>query len=83
MRQEQELQRQAHSRAAVLNAFRPSGEMEVPSGFAGRRKQVLELVDALYSSGTCPIIYPKRARSPHFNQSVLNRTIKRPPEWRC
>ena len=31
--------------------------MDLPAGFAGRRQQVLELVDSLQSVGACPVIY--------------------------
>jgi hypothetical protein len=47
-------------RKAVLNAFRPGGEVDFPSGFAGRRVQVLSLVDAICTDGSCPIIYGER-----------------------
>jgi len=47
-------------RKDVLNAFRPDGEMQSPSGFAGRKKQVLQLVDALCIDGSCPIIFSER-----------------------
>lgn len=34
--------------------------MDHPAGFAGRRKQILGLVDSLISTGACPIIYGER-----------------------
>lgn len=44
-------------RSLILNAFKPDSVMDLPAGFAGRRRQVLELVDSLLSVGSCPVIY--------------------------
>lgn len=47
-------------RATILNTFQPAHEATDPSRFAGRKKQVLELADALQSEGGVPIIYGER-----------------------
>lgn len=44
-------------RSVIINAFKPDAVMDLPAGFAGRRQQVLELVDSLLSVGSCPVIY--------------------------
>jgi len=47
-------------RKVILNAFRPGGEIDFPSGFAGRKNQVLDLVDAISTVGSCPVVYGER-----------------------
>lgn len=44
----------------VANAFRPATEMDDPRLFAGRRKEVRALVEALHTDGACPVIYGDR-----------------------
>lgn len=44
----------------VVNAFRPATEMEDPRLFAGRKKEIRALVQALHSQGACPVIYGER-----------------------
>lgn len=48
------------SRKVVMNAFRPATEVDEPELFAGRAKQVRELVDALHMLGSVPLIYGDR-----------------------
>jgi len=44
-------------RESIMNAFKPGTEIELPAAFAGRREEILNLVDALYVDGSCPILY--------------------------
>jgi histone H3/H4 len=43
--------------AKLQNAFRPGVELDEPSLFAGREKQIEELAKALNAVGSCPNIY--------------------------
>ncbi|GEM_PF-2140251 len=47
-------------RALIQNAFKPSSEIKNPKTFSGRKEEILDLVDALLSDGSCPIIYGER-----------------------
>jgi len=47
-------------RESILNAFKPGAEIEHPAAFAGRRDEILNLLDALYVDGSCPVIYGDR-----------------------
>lgn len=44
----------------MLNVFRPSAEIFDPHEFAGRKKQIENLVDELLSDGSVPILYGDR-----------------------
>jgi energy-coupling factor transporter ATP-binding protein EcfA2 len=48
------------SRDVVINAFLPSAGIEDPHRFAGRRDQIKELTNALYSEGSVPLILGQR-----------------------
>jgi histone H3/H4 len=48
------------TREDLLNVFRPSTETVNPLRFAGRSHEVLDLLDALITDGSCPIIYGER-----------------------
>lgn len=50
----------ANVRNLVLNAFRPNSPIDLPRRFAGRRKLVGTLADALASDGSVPVIYGDR-----------------------
>lgn len=47
-------------RAVALNAFQPAHEIVDPHRFAGRRKEVRELLDAVRTDGSVPVIYGDR-----------------------
>ncbi len=44
----------------LMNAFRPAQEVDDPSIFAGRAKEVARLTDALHQMGSVPLIYGDR-----------------------
>lgn len=48
------------NRATFVNAFQPATEVDEPARFAGRRKQVSEMADALHLIGSIPLIYGDR-----------------------
>lgn len=48
------------ARSDALNIFKPNAESDDPSVFAGRRRQVLEITDALLTEKAVPIIYGER-----------------------
>src|ERR1700761_876754 len=43
-----------------MNAFTPSHVIDDPDLFSGRRSQILELVDAFHTIGSCPLIFGDR-----------------------
>jgi Cdc6-like AAA superfamily ATPase len=44
----------------IANAFQPGKEIDDPSRFAGRIDPLRQLVQALHSDGSCPIVYGDR-----------------------
>ncbi|WP_146242835.1 AAA family ATPase [Curtobacterium sp. MCBD17_019] len=48
------------SRRDVVNAFQPSTEVDDPSRFAGRTREVQGLTEALHVDGSVPLIYGQR-----------------------
>lgn len=61
------------NRTLLLNAFRPAVEASDPDRFAGRRRQVLDIADALRVPGSVPVIYGERGlgKSSLANQAQL------------
>lgn len=51
---------QTDKRKLILNAFKPSRSIRNPANFAGREIEILELIDALLTDGSCPVIYGER-----------------------
>jgi len=49
-----------YDRETALNIFRPGDAIDDPEVFAGRKRHLLELTDALLVDGTIPIIYGER-----------------------
>jgi hypothetical protein len=49
-----------NDRATLMNAFRPAMEVEDPERFAGRRKEVRALTDALHTEGSVPLSFGHR-----------------------
>lgn len=48
------------SRHDIINAFTPSHEVEDPELFAGRREQLLQVLDALHENMSVPLVYGER-----------------------
>jgi hypothetical protein len=46
--------------SVIMNAFRPAHEVDDPSFFAGRARQIADLADALHVVGSTPLIYGAR-----------------------
>ncbi len=44
----------------VINCFQPASAIAEPQRFAGRKEAISALTDALYTDGSCPIIYGER-----------------------
>ncbi len=61
------------SRADLLNAFTPAASVWDPSGFAGRRAEVLDLVDCLLTEASCPVICGDRG----LGKTSLARQLER------
>jgi Cdc6-like AAA superfamily ATPase len=49
-----------YDRSIILNSFTPSHVIDDPDLFSGRRSQILELVDAFHTLGSCPLIFGDR-----------------------
>ena len=47
-------------RKNILNAFKPSDIISEPHLFAGRKKLIMALADALQIDGSCPVIFGER-----------------------